>query len=183
MPEPDRSADGASGAPAVQQRDLPVGAGAGPLPYRETLRPRPWSWSLPIGFAGCLGLAVGAAYDAAAGAAVAALTAGVLLLWLLAAWRTRIAVDAEFVRADRAALPARHVGRVKALSKQEAFVARTADADPRAYTLLRTWAAPAAVILEVTDPEDPHPYWLISTRRPDALADAIVAARECARAG
>jgi Protein of unknown function (DUF3093) len=160
-----------------------VSAGVAPLPYRETLRPRPWSWSLPLGFAACLGLAFGAAYDAAAGWLVAGLTAGLLLGWLLVAWPTRISVDAQYVRADRAALPARHVGRVKALSKPEAFTARTANADPRAFTVLRTWAAGTAVILEVTDLEDPHPYWLISTRRPDALADAIVAARESARAG
>ncbi len=152
------------------------------LPYRETLRPRPWSWVPPLAFAGCLGIAFGAAYGPAAGWLTAGITAGVLIAWILLAWPTRIAVDADCVRADRAALPARYVGRVKALSKDEAFAARTRDADPRAFTVLRTWAAPAAVIFEVTDPDDPHPYWLVSTRRPDALADAIVAAREGALA-
>jgi hypothetical protein len=29
------------------------------------------------------------------------------------------------------------------------------------------------VRVELTDPEDPTPYWLVSSRRPDALARAL----------
>jgi hypothetical protein len=31
--------------------------------------------------------------------------------------------------------------------------------------------------VEIVDPADPTPYWLLSSRRPQALADAIAAAR------
>ena len=43
------------------------------------------------------------------------------------------------------------------------------DADARAYLLLRPYLK-RAVRVEITDPADPAPYWLVSTRHADALA-------------
>jgi len=153
------------------------------LPYAEVLAPRLWSWILPIGFGACLGIAFGAAYTTAVGWLVGGLTAAVLVTWVALVWRTRIEVDSQEVRADRARLPARYIGRVRPLDRDEAFAARTHQADPRAYNVLRTWATHTSVAFEVTDPQDPHPYWLVSTRRPEALADALVAARDAAGSG
>jgi hypothetical protein len=39
------------------------------------------------------------------------------------------------------------------------------DADARAYLLLRPYLK-RAVRVEITDPADPTPYWLVSTRHP-----------------
>ena len=50
------------------------------------------------------------------------------------------------------------------------------DADPRAHIVQRTWI-PESVVVTVADPADPHPYWLVSSRRPVHLADAIRRAR------
>ena len=147
------------------------------LPYREVLWPSGWVWLLPIGFAASLGIAYGYAYSARAGWIVAAVTVGLLLAGLGAAGGTRIQVDTTTVRAGRAQLPTHFVGRVKPLDSDEAFRARTSAADPRAYLVLRPWAASQAVIVEVTDPADPHPYWLLTTRQPQRLADALLAAR------
>lgn len=155
---------------------------AAALPYRELLLPRWWVWLLPAAGAGLLGLAYGTAYGARAGWLVGAATA-LLLLALTASTRTRIGVDTDGVRAARAHLPAEFIGEVRPLDADATFRARTASADARAYLLLRTWAAPTSVVLEVTDPQDPHPYWLLSTRRPQRLADALVAARTAASAG
>ncbi len=153
------------------------------LPYREVLLPRPWVWLMPIGFAAFLGVAYGYAYGSAAGWLVGLATASALLAWLALGTRTSVAVDAGTVRADRAQLPARYIGRVRPLDPQATFRARTAAADPRAFLMLRPWASASSVVMEVTDPADPHPYWLISTRRPQRLADALVAARAGASAG
>jgi hypothetical protein len=49
------------------------------------------------------------------------------------------------------------------------------EADTRAYLLLRPYLK-RSVRVAVVDPDDPTPYWLVSTRRPDELADAIGAA-------
>ena len=37
--------------------------------------------------------------------------------------------------------------------------------DPRAYLCQRAWL-PAGVKVQVVDPADPTPYWLISSRQP-----------------
>ena len=75
------------------------------------------------------------------------------------------------------------MGRVAALDADQTFRARTSAADPRAHLVLRPWASSRAVVMEVSDPDDPHPYWLISTRRPERLAEAIAAARSQAPSG
>ena len=49
------------------------------------------------------------------------------------------------------------------------------DADARAYLLLRPYLK-RGVRIDLTDPSDPAPYWLISSRRPDGLAAALAKA-------
>ena len=46
------------------------------------------------------------------------------------------------------------------------------EADARAYLLLRPYRK-RAVRVEVADPADPTPYWLLSSRRPDDLAEVL----------
>ena len=46
------------------------------------------------------------------------------------------------------------------------------EADARAFLLLRPYLK-RAVRVEITDPADPAPYWLVSSRRPDELAGAL----------
>lgn len=150
---------------------------AGQQLYRETLWPRFWVWLMPIGFAGSLGIAYGYAYGATAGWLVAALTVALLLGGLLALGRTHIEVDTHAVRAGRARLPIEFVGEVRALDAEQTFRARTVAADPAAFLLLRQWASSRSVVLEVTDVEDPHPYWLLTTRHPAELAEALLGAR------
>ena len=50
------------------------------------------------------------------------------------------------------------------------------DADARAYLLLRPYLK-RAVRVEINDPADPTPYWLVGTRRPEDLAEALEALR------
>ena len=46
------------------------------------------------------------------------------------------------------------------------------EADARAYLVLRPYV-PTAVELTLDDPADPVPYWLVSSRRPRQLAEAL----------
>jgi len=50
------------------------------------------------------------------------------------------------------------------------------ELDARAYLCLRGWIA-AGVRVPVLDPRDPAPYWLVSSRRPAELAEALRLAR------
>lgn len=81
--------------------------------------------------------------------------------------------DGRF-RAGRAVIGAHHLGAAEALGPEEARLVAGRDADARAYLLLRPYTA-HAVRVAVLDPRDPTPYWLVSTRHPDALASALTA--------
>ncbi len=87
-----------------------------------------------------------------------------------------IEVGGGELRAGAARLPLRHVGTIEALRGADATRARGIDLDARAWLVIRGWVQPV-VRVEVTDPEDPSPYWLVSTRRPEELVAALEAAR------
>ena len=66
-------------------------------------------------------------------------------------------------------------GAVAALDADQTRLVSGRDADARAYLLLRPYLN-RAVRVEITDPADPTPYWLVSSRHPEALAAALGAA-------
>ena len=41
-----------------------------------------------------------------------------------------------------------------------------------AFLMLRAWVGPV-VRVEITDPDDPTPYWVFSVRNPEALVTAL----------
>jgi hypothetical protein len=47
--------------------------------------------------------------------------------------------------------------------------------DARAWLVIRAWVDPV-VRIELGDPEDPAPYWLVSSRKPQKLVAALQAA-------
>lgn len=79
--------------------------------------------------------------------------------------------DTEF-RAGGAKVPRSLIGRVEAFREPEATVQRGLKLDARAWLLIRGWIGPV-VKVELNDPRDPTPYWLISTRKPEELARAL----------
>ncbi|MEU4601379.1 DUF3093 domain-containing protein [Kribbella sp. NPDC023972] len=95
-----------------------------------------------------------------------------LVLFFLQYGAARVEVDAERLRAGRAVIERVHLGKVEALTGDDARHAFGRDCDPKAYLLLRSYAR-GAVRVEITDPRDPAPYWVIATRRPDRLAAAL----------
>ena len=80
------------------------------------------------------------------------------------------------LRAGRARLPLRFAGGATGYREPEATLQRGRLLDARAWLLLRGWVGPV-VRVDVTDPEDPTPYWLLSTRRPEELVAALDAAK------
>ena len=75
-------------------------------------------------------------------------------------------------RAGRARIEATHLGTVTALDAEQTRRVAGPEADARAYLLLRPYLK-RAVKVEITDPADPAPYWLVSSRHPDELARAV----------
>ncbi|MFC4223682.1 DUF3093 domain-containing protein [Lysinibacter cavernae] len=80
-------------------------------------------------------------------------------------------VDKTFT-AGRAQISVDQIGEIEAFSGEEATAERGPRSDARSYLMIRGWVDPILKIT-ITDPNDPTPYWLVSTRRPHELADAI----------
>jgi DUF3093 family protein len=93
----------------------------------------------------------------------------------------RVSVEDGWLRAGRARIEGAHVGEVAALDPEETRRVAGPQADARAYLLLRPYLR-RAVRVEITDPADPAPYWLLSTRHPDELATAVRGLAESAHA-
>ncbi|MEP7091122.1 MAG: DUF3093 domain-containing protein [Nocardioidaceae bacterium] len=92
----------------------------------------------------------------------------------------RLTVHDGVLTAGRARIPVTDLGEAQALDAQATRALAGRDADARAYLLLRPYLT-RGVRIEVTDPGDPAPYWLVSTRHPDRLVTSLSDAREHAR--
>lgn len=77
-------------------------------------------------------------------------------------------------RAGRAHIGAQYLGRADALDAEETRRVAGVEADARAYLVLRPYLK-RAVRVQIVDPNDPAPYWLVSTRHPERLASALTA--------
>lgn len=64
------------------------------------------------------------------------------------------------------------IGSVSAYSGDYAVAARGTELDARAWIFLRGWINPV-VRVDINDPNDPTPYWLFSSRRPEELVAAL----------
>ena len=98
------------------------------------------------------------------------LYAGVLAL--LIGLAPVIEVAGATVRVGRASIPKALVGECEAFTGEEATAQRGRLLDARAFLCIRGWVKPV-VKMEIADPQDPTPYWLVSTRRPGDLVEAI----------
>lgn len=87
----------------------------------------------------------------------------------------RIRVEDGVLHAGRAHIPVSFLASPTPLDREATRLVAGRDAHARAYLLLRPYLR-RSVRVEVTDPADPAPYWLLCTRRPEELADALRAA-------
>jgi hypothetical protein len=76
------------------------------------------------------------------------------------------------LRAGAARLPLRYVGHVDVVPRGGKQAALGPELDPTAFLMHRAWIGPV-VRIEVTDPDSDTPYWIVSTRDPDALVKAL----------
>jgi hypothetical protein len=147
--------------------------------YREQLS-APGSWWL-LGMLGVVlfGTTLWAGFSLLVAAAVylvlGAVCAAALLIW----GSTTIEVTSGELRAGRATMSLSLAGEVSALDDAQARAMRGPRADPAALMLLRPYLR-QAVYVEVVGQFASRPYWLIGTRRPAELADAIERSRPSA---
>ena len=97
-----------------------------------------------------------------------------MTLLLTAYGAARVVVEDGTFTAGRARIGAEHLGEVVALDAEQTRRVAGVEADARAYLLIRPYLK-RAVRVEITDPADPAPYWLVGTRHPEELAQALTA--------
>lgn len=105
----------------------------------------------------------------------ATLAAAALIAWALISYGSvRVRVDDSGVHAGGALLEWPYVASAIQLGAKQTRELLGAGSDHRAFLVTRPYLR-EAVQLVVDDAADPHPYWLISTRNPEALVAAVEA--------
>jgi hypothetical protein len=145
-----------------------------PASYAERLWLGPVGWLCLLGLACVAGIAL---YPVGTGASLVAtllaLAGGAAAGWAMA---TPVRVAGGELRAGPAHIPLDLLGDVVPLDAAATRTELGPRLDARAYVCLRAWAR-TAIRVDVRDPADPTPYWLVSTRHPERLAAAVAAGR------
>ncbi len=155
--------------------------------FRERLWPAPWVWGGGALVALTLGVVFVPATDLVAASVVAVVALGAVAA-LLAWWSpvVRVVEPAPgaglWLQAGDARIPVVALGPAVPLDAPTMRHELGPGLDARSHRCIRGWVA-SGVRVPVTDPRDPVPYWLVSTRRPERLAAALAAATGPAGAG
>lgn len=88
--------------------------------------------------------------------------------------RRRIRLAGGELWVGPAHIPIRHLGQVEVIHPSAKRRALGPDLDPAAFVLHSAWIGPVLRV-ELTDPQDPTPYWVFSVRRAEELAGLLVA--------
>ncbi|WP_313674327.1 DUF3093 domain-containing protein [Mycolicibacterium sp.] len=148
--------------------------------YRERLRVPWWWWPIGIGLSSVLAFQVNLGIrnlpDWLPYVALAIVAVGVLL-WLsrveIRVVATGAGADAEVeLWAGQAHLPASVVSRSAVVPRSAKSAALGRQLDPAAFVLHRNWVGPMVLVV-LDDPDDPTPYWMVSSRQPDRVLAAL----------
>ncbi|NPC95242.1 DUF3093 domain-containing protein [Nocardioides sp. zg-DK7169] len=152
------------------------------MAYSERLGvPLRW-WAQGFMFTASVWLAVVVALPGGLAWLITALVALLIAAGFLSYGSARITVANGELQAGRARISAQHLGSATALDAEQTRRAAGRDADVRAHLLLRPYLK-RSVRVVITDPRDPAPYWLLSTRHPEELARALSALHEARQGG
>lgn len=138
--------------------------------YEERLWPAPWIWLVAAGAAGA-SVVTFAPINLTTGF-IAATVVAVVLVTLLVLSTPRIVVTSSHLTVGRATIERQFLGEATAYTGEDATGQRGPQLNATAYLCIRGWISPV-VRVEITDPADPTPYWLTSSRHPDRLVAAL----------
>jgi len=138
--------------------------------FSEKLWPGVWIWLVAAGIAGA-GILVFAPISLAAGLTAAGVLFAIEAVLLILS-TPAVTVTAGRLQVGRASIDRGLTGQATAHRGSEATAERGTRLNGLAYLCIRGWIDPV-VRIEITDPSDPTPYWLTSTRRPDELVAAL----------
>jgi hypothetical protein len=154
------------------QPPAPPPATSGTARFDERLSVPLW-WYLPVvAVAVLLGAEVHMGYPGVRSWIGYAVTVPLAVLVLYSLGRVRIRVADGVLQVGPATLQLQHVGRVEVVDPADRQPALGPQLDPQAFLVQRAWVGPL-VRIEVTDPDDPTPYWVVSVRDPEGLRRAL----------
>jgi hypothetical protein len=97
----------------------------------------------------------------------------VITIWTLLIVRApTIELSQLELRVGRVGIFRNLIGEAEVISKDRIFLERGPNLDPGAHKVFQG-SVKTAIKIAILDPEDPTPYWLISTRKPDKLAELL----------
>jgi hypothetical protein len=83
-----------------------------------------------------------------------------------------IRVGNQFLTVGAASIPRALLGKITEIPKEQIFQERGPELDPASYKVFQG-TVKTAIKIVVEDPEDPTPYWIVSTRKPNQLAKVL----------
>ncbi|WP_425458525.1 DUF3093 domain-containing protein [Amycolatopsis rhizosphaerae] len=152
-----------AGAPVNQDR------GADRTLHAERLYVPWWGWPLPLLAAVLLAAEVHMGYPGVRAWLPYVVLVPLMIAWLVSMSRTKVEVTETELRVGKAHLPLRFAGEAEVIGRDRKRKALGPELDPAAFVVHRGWVGPV-VRVHLTDPDDPTPYWVFSTRKPEAVA-------------
>jgi hypothetical protein len=83
-----------------------------------------------------------------------------------------IQVGSSHLTVARAKIPRNLLGKIEEIAKDQIFSERGPRLDPAAHKVFQG-TVKTAIKISLNDPNDPTPYWIISTRKPAQLAEVL----------
>ncbi len=136
--------------------------------FKEVLRPPIWVLAFIYFLLLSLVIAFWAAFDNRV-AFVTFLMATIAIIYIAIAMRSTISIDGQELRIDQAHIEVKYLGGVEKLTSPQLRLLRTRDADPAAFLAIKFWLS-TGVKITISDPRDPTPYWLVTSKRGEEIA-------------
>jgi len=83
-----------------------------------------------------------------------------------------ISVGKQFLTVGAATIPRALLGKITEVPKDQIFHERGPGLNPASYKVFQGTVR-TAIKIAIKDPDDPTPYWIISTRKPTQLATVL----------
>ena len=142
-----------------------------PVVFKERVGWPIWLWAFLLFLSGSLSVAIWAALgNTWAEVSFLAQALGLIFLWQ--STPLEIEVTADSLRVGPARIERKYISGVTSLSNEEMRILRGPKINTAAYMQIRFWIS-TGLKITISDPQDPTPYWLVSSKKAHQLAGAL----------
>ena len=105
-------------------------------------------------------------------ALIAAIISSAFTAYLYSISTLRISVERDSYSVGRATIEKKYLGDIRVLTAEEFRLLRGPGINPGAFHAFRFWIK-CGLQVEIKDSRDPTPYWLVSSKSPEKLREAL----------